>query len=610
MFSQPGTASGGSLFASNSNNNTSSLGNNSLFGGTSNQGTNSFGSSNTQSKPLFGSTSSNSSSFGTNGTGNTSFGTQNSAGGSLFGGSNQQSNSLFGGNANNTPPLFGMNKTQPSSTFSLNPTNNNPSQGDLENQSLFRMSSAFSYSSDKNVIHGLAEKNLRESAVASYNSTVPSSTSPSSVQSNTQYPQQSSQMQTNLYSNNSLYSSTRNNSTSSLNLGVSTSPYRKPPTVPGWAKEKRYVPVQTSGLRHVSSFTKNDRVPSTPSHRKSSISPSQSPSNSFGNSFSGILKPSHIKKKTFIQEDPPPTKSIYDLDTSNIAHFKNDTSIAPDPARLSSFSSGSGPTGSSNTSATSLPSPNQVIDSVSVIIFGFPASLTPAVVTYFSRFGNILENVDSARKLQSTLKGGNSSQHPIHTGKNWLKITYDNSVSASRAIQENGSMFAGQYIIGCVPVTSDRLKDFEKACEASMYESESAKDSTSLFSDFSFTEEPSRENQVPGSSDSSEVPNGSKQSQPLMKSVFGHKSSSKTSVPVIAGSKRATIHDGRHIFNTPAKQMRYSSSLFKTPNETDSSKQLPGSKHTESSKLQSRNPSWISWTSKKAQELVFGWDDL
>lgn len=586
--SQGGSTTGNSLFGgSNTASNTNTTTGLSLFGGNTNQTTSN--TNNTTNSSLFG--------------GNNSQSANNTTNSSLFGGNtnNAGGSSLFGNNAGSNTTnsgfgsgLFGSNPstigTANNSSLNFSANNTNQSQ---QSQSLFGMSSAFSYSNDKNVIHNLAEQKLRESVAPSnpqenFSSmplSAPNTNAPAS------YALSSGQSQTNLYSSN-------NSSVNGLNLNskFSSSLYRKPPITPAWAKEKRYSSSQPS-LQHVSSFTKNDRAPSTSSHRKSSLSLSHSPSATFGNSFSGVSKPI-TKKKTFIQEDPPPTKSIYELDSSSFSSFKSDASTSGDNAK--------NPTQQSKSSSSSEPKMTQVVDSVSVIIFGFPASLTPAVVTYFSRFGNILENVDSARRLQ-TLKGKSTSHPPIHTGKNWLKITYDNPASASRAIQENGTIFDGQYIIGCFPVTSHRLKEFEKACEMSMQSSEFP-NSTTKSTLFNFT--PTDDTNKKENDLDSNASNTAKKtdSGSVDKSVFG--SSNKTSKPAISGSRHANIKDGRHIFNTPAKQ-RYSSALFKIAHDPETFKQSKEIRNPANSKsFKSNNLGWLSWTGKKAQELVFGWDDL
>lgn len=651
MFGQNLGSSGGSNFNTGNSifeNKSSNMNGNapSLF--SSNGGSSGLNSSNQQNNnnsapfgsqaPIFGQNNSMLGSNTTNGSNNLG----SSYGITPVSNSNNNSIGFFGSNTNNqNQGSFGFQNQQQQNTLS----NSIPSPGFSENQSLFNMESAFSFSNDSNAIHDLAEEKLRQSTSSSQiqlsQYQLGTSSLSSSLASSTysQYP--SSQYPANSQKiNNSSYGLRHSQSSITLGSGsgLNSSPYRRQPGTPGWAQEKRHIPNQSSKLRHVSSFSKNDRVPSTPVHRKASVSPSQSPSTSFGNSFSGIPKPSHTKKKAFVQEDPPPTRSIYDLDASNPGTFKNDGSTLPlsDKTRLVSFP-GSGNSGIPSAKNSIPPSPassnvssgtsigSSFVDTASVIIFGFPASHTPSVVSYFRRFGTILENIESARPLlQTPSKGIKQPQTPIHTGKNWLKITYDNPSSASRAIRENGMMFADKYMIGCVPVTPQRLKEFERACDTSMSAAE-LRSSEPPFGDTSLRntvipEDDSEieiiENRTPGNQSllSTDENTGNPQKSFSNKSVFNsQKSLPRTiSMPVLAGSKRTNIKDGRHIFTTPAKQMRYSSSLFKATPESEIHKQSNsiGTTVETSKPLQSGKPGWISWTSKKAQELVFGWDDL
>lgn len=604
-FGSAGARSAGSTFG---NNNTSAFGSNagtnastatptfasstgangtagSLFGSSSNTGT--FGN---QSKPLFGASA-----------------PQNKpAGGSSLFGAPAAQKPLFGtGAAGTSQPAL----NQPSGLLGngLQQTQQQINPAALSSQSLFNMSSPFSYSSDKNVIHSIAEENLRQSvgtSLQAQQSSQFSSTQASSLS------QPLSQFQNNLPVSNG--SSLTGSLGSALSSGYTTPNYRRQPTTPGWAQERRYTSTQPSNQKHVSSFNKSERSTVAPTHRKTSISLSQSPT-VFGTSFSGIPKPSHTKKKTFIQEDPPPTRSIYDNDSSPFGSEITSNSLpemaftgSGNGSSTSTSTSSSKPSSSGQSSSQSLPVGQSGSEVVSVIIFGFPASLTQAVVSHFVRFGKILENVDSNRRSHpSPSKGNKKKSYPtqIHTGKNWIKITYDNPGSAARAIQENGIVFAGQYIIGCVPATAQKLKEFEKACETSSIHGEFQ---DSLYSIPRITNTDLESNSA---LDNTLVTPKKSEPAAQTKSPFGNSrgAAKRESIPVLAGSKRSNIQDGRHIFNSPAKQMRYAPSLFKHSQDQD--KSANGATNS-SKRLQPGKTGWIAWTGKKAQELVFGWDDL
>lgn len=83
----------------------------------------------------------------------------------------------------------------------------------------------------------------------------------------------------------------------------------------------------------------------------------------------------------------------------------------------------------------------------SCIIFGYPENISTQILTYFNKFGTILEDFPF---LSNSTNTSNKKNLPIETGDSWCKITYDNKVSYLRALKENGTLYSG-YIIGCVP---------------------------------------------------------------------------------------------------------------------------------------------------------------
>lgn len=595
-----GTATTG-LFGNNNNATNTTATTGSLFGNTNNSATNGAASTGTtgtsfgfgQNQTTTPSTTTLTPSFGF-GTNSNSTATNTTS--SLFG-SNTQPKPLFGGSgAGTTGSLFGgstQTQQQPQSqyTFGNNQTSSSLFGGNVQNQgqnqvqqgqSLFKKSSLFSVSSSD--ADAAKFKDLLNSQSQQFN-------------------QNQNQNQVSLFSNNT---GLTNSSNSALTLGPQASltldtGLRKS-TTPSWAAEKPYINKNTNN-KHASSFNTADR-----GHiavRKASLSSLQSPVSSFGTSFSGVSKPSHTKKKAIIQEDPPPTRSIYDIDVPS------SLTISHKPDASSSSLAPRSATPSTGAQIANAGRPKAADHSLSVVIFGFPSSVTPAVVAHFSKFGNIAENVDSSNRIPimstPTNKNFRAPPTPIQTGKNWLKITYDNPASASRAIQENGTIIAGQFVVGCIAVTAQNYKEFEIASEKSIYSGapstvDEIEDSIVERNIPSFTEVSSSENTT----------EDNKTSQTNNRSLIGKNSS----LPSLAGSKKVVLKDGKSIFNKVHKQSGYTGSFFKTPDAKKSvsavkNNNAPNSENEGDKRLQSAGgQGWISWTSKKAQELVFGWDDL
>lgn len=100
------------------------------------------------------------------------------------------------------------------------------------------------------------------------------------------------------------------------------------------------------------------------------------------------------------------------------------------------------------------------VDESAVIVFGYPESISNLIIRHFSKFGGILEDFEVLRNSSGInaaslrLRGRKSDQperkYPIFTGDGWVKLTYDSSSAAVRALQENGQVFGG-CLIGCVP---------------------------------------------------------------------------------------------------------------------------------------------------------------
>lgn len=110
----------------------------------------------------------------------------------------------------------------------------------------------------------------------------------------------------------------------------------------------------------------------------------------------------------------------------------------------------------------STPQQTTMVNESAVIVFGYPESISNLIITHFSKFGNILEDFEvlrsssgiNAATLRLRGRKGDSAalerKYPIFTGDGWVKLTYDSSSAALRALQENGQVFGG-CLIGCVP---------------------------------------------------------------------------------------------------------------------------------------------------------------
>lgn len=584
-----GGSSGGSAFGANNNNNNSSNTGNS-FGGFGSQIQN-----NTPSPFGFGAN---------NNTNNSAFGAQNQQKPAL--GASGTGTSLFG----QPPQQQQQQQFQPQQTSLFGGSASKPTGGSLLGNSTGATNSLFANASPVLPIPNPNESLFQNTSLFSVSSSdADAAKFKESLNGQQAQPQAQSQFQNSAYpaspstNNTPNPSMTLRHSQSSITLG--NGPGLRHPNTPNWAKEKRFKPTTPSNLRHVSSFNTSERGPI--SVRKAS--PSQSPTNSFGTSFSGVSRPSQTKKKSIMQEDPPPARSIYDSDSSNLSLIHR-TESSMTINRRSSMASNIG------TPSSSTPRPVKTTDySLSVVIFGFPSSVTPAVVAHFSRFGTISENVDSSSRL-SLMSSPNKSLRapptPIQTGKNWLKITYDSPASAARAIQENGTLIAGQYVVGCIPLTSHNHKEFEIASETSMLASLRSPGGESM-GDYSIFDDTTID-----FTDGNILPPSEPEELEDRSSVLGQnngKSLARTvSMPSLAGSKQVKLKDGRAIFNKSGKQVRYSPSLFGIAQEPDQDTKTAEKSYAlgpdGDKRLQGGKQGWMSWTSKKAQELVFGWDDL
>ncbi|QSL64111.1 hypothetical protein MERGE_000266 [Pneumocystis wakefieldiae] len=191
---------------------------------------------------------------------------------------------------------------------------------------------------------------------------------------------------------------------------------------------KSYTPDRSSPLVSQPSFTAR---PSTSSMRKTSTSPP----NWFGGPSFGTPKSNSSRRKAghkIQEEEAPPVESLYDVEGNIVRDLEpnevpeNKFNTTPESTRVKELSKSSVPT--------------------AVILFGFPATLTSHVISHFSRYGQILDH--------------SSTENPISTGSNWLRITYADEESASKAVSSNGTIIGGTYMVGCIfaPVEEPNTK--------------------------------------------------------------------------------------------------------------------------------------------------------
>lgn len=376
-------------------------------------------------------------------------------------------------------------------------------------------------------------------------------------------------------------------------LDLTSSPYgsRHVATTPSWGKhDRRKVPSHISTLRPQSSFTPDRNAIGTSGSRHGSISAAQSPPNTFSGSF-GTAKPIQAKKSNIIdEEDLPPTESIYDTGASPF-FSGGSTPIRESVKPMAALSTSNTTIGlrrlSSNSSKPSPPTntppdTQETPTNCSVIVFGFPPTLTSTIVKHFSKFGPILENFDVA-KGESPRKSGRAP--PIQTGPNWMKLTFDNPTSAAKAVSHysGGSRFIGGCAIGCVPFNSVNAKEFGYAStNNSITESNEEEEADQLMD----IDSPAEKKHIQQDTNNRPVP------RTISMPVLGNQSSSTPN------SRRLQVKDGNSIFNNKQRSVRYAPSMGNMQSNNSDSVLKPA------------RQGWISWTKKRAQELVFGWDDL
>lgn len=430
-------------------------------------------------------------------------------------------------------------------------------------------------------------------------------------------------------------------------LSPAPSPYgsRHIATTPSWGKhDRRKIPSHISTMRTQSSFTPDRNTLGSSGSRHGSISASQSPPNTFTGSF-GTAKPIQTKKSNVIdEEDLPPTESIYDTGASPFTRASEvsttgsrgsnssggNTTGGTIPSsnstlglrRLSNYNSNANTNNpsidakspmlasSNNTTTTTTATTNSTNydsnnNNCSIIVFGFPPSLTPTVIKHFSKFGNILENYDMTKGGEKSPSGKrNARAPPIQTGPNWAKITYDNPYSAAKAISHNnngGSTFIGGCAIGCVPFNSVNAKEFGYASNNNTngldQQENIAEEGDDVMMDIDSPQTAGEKKHIQTDKNNRPLP------RTISMPVMGKNDTTTPQQSSTPNSRRLQVKDGKSIFNNKQRTVKFAPSMgnMQSKDNIDS---------TTGSKLKPARQGWLSWTTKRAQELVFGWDDL
>ncbi|PRT52816.1 Nucleoporin nup40 [Wickerhamiella sorbophila] len=308
--------------------------------------------------------------------------------------------------------------------------------------------------------------------------------------------------------------------------------------LPAWAGDgKRFVPTHLNSGTTRSSFETGEEMPS--SFRRTSVSGSI-----FSAQGSSFGAPKTLRKPA--DADLPPSESIHINRTKDLSEisFKTESKPAVTPSR--------------DTAAH---------QDTAVLVFGFPAGMTMAVIQHFSQFGTIIENSSNVVSASP-----NTSTPPaIECGRNWLRLRYKDRQAAERAVGENGRMLPGEFVVGAV------LADGGDGVPApSAYNSLLVDESdTSILADVSSILDKSITGKLP-------------EPQPVVEP------SPPSSAPSVSDPAKLVI-------KAPA------TSLFKHKEKHGVT--LPHLSIHAPESLE-KEIGWLSWGAKKLREAVFGWDDL
>ncbi|KAK9322654.1 Nup53/35/40-type RNA recognition motif-domain-containing protein [Lipomyces orientalis] len=293
----------------------------------------------------------------------------------------------------------------------------------------------------------------------------------------------------------------------------------------------------------------------------------------------------------------------------------------------------------------------------SVIVFGFPPDLTHVVVDHFARFGTIMEHLSSGTSGSTgDHVTGASGATPVETGKNWVKITYTAVSAANRALAENGRPLGSMdYVIGCVPhapssagggpfspgpspapaaaaaaANSTRrsgMRGSGPSLNIHALLSEGASDEVGSYANRRRRGDDGLRPQPPSSSSlftPQQPPPPAVQQAAQETRQAGGGLPRTTSMPAGLG-KRIDVRGPEGIFKEKERKgmlsgsatLRGLASIFmgqdqqlQQPPAPQGVKRGAGDELNGTGKRMQGQEGWLGWTTKKAQEFIFGWDDL
>ncbi|KAK9472593.1 Nup53/35/40-type RNA recognition motif-domain-containing protein [Dipodascopsis tothii] len=350
------------------------------------------------------------------------------------------------------------------------------------------------------------------------------------------------------------------------------SPGRNAPPTPSWAsgrggagEQRRMIPSHLTHMRYKNALYTPERPASLSAQAYRPSSPSTTTASRFGGPSFGTPKPGgrgpaatgagvHVA-----DDDLPPTESMYD----SAAPFAFQVPAAPAERREERWADESPAKGGA-----------------SVVVFGFPTSVTPVVVRHFARFGSILEHLAAGGD-------GRGEPVPVETGRNWLKITYTTAAAASRALAENGRIIGG-YAVGCVPHNAFTAPTTPGRLRAEAMDLDGSPLSPAMYPPVPPTPPTPRE-----------LPPG----RVLNRAA---------SVPALGG-RRLEMKPSEGIFKERERKGGLSSSQTLRGLASILYGDEPAPKRAADGgapPAKRARQGWLGWTGRKAQEIIFGWDDL
>lgn len=173
--------------------------------------------------------------------------------------------------------------------------------------------------------------------------------------------------------------------------------------------------------------------------------------------------------------DLPPKKSLYDLDDEVLLALNKpaqhiDSFINKDPKNFTNVFNRSDQGSHVNKSLENGKDKNELFDGdLAILVFGYPEFMAVQVIQHFEEFGNVLEPFDTRTSsnlvltlniLQDLSVKRKHKNVPILAGDGWVKITYDNPVSALDALQSNGKVFNGS-LLGVAPYSKESVEQLQ-----------------------------------------------------------------------------------------------------------------------------------------------------